>query len=128
MTWKRTRRLLAWIVGLYLAQMYVRMGWVKFDPEGFWTAAFERWNYPVWLLILVGVIEVAGGLLILIPWTASWGGLSLAVIMLGAWITRFNDGRMVDVAWITVYLLALLWIVFEWWELRWPRRPKSLLK
>ena len=125
MTWKRARRILAWIVGLYLAQMYVKMGWVKFDPDGFWTAAFERWSYPVWLRLVVGAIEVAGGVLILIPWTASWGGLSLAVIMIGAWVTRFADGRMVDVAWITVYLLALLWIAFEWWDLRRPRVPRS---
>ncbi len=75
MSWKRARRVLAWLVGLYLAQMFVKMGWVKFDPQGFWTAAFERWGYPVSLRLVVGVIEVAGG--ILIPWTASWGGLSL---------------------------------------------------
>ncbi len=63
--------------------------------------------------------------MILIPWTASWGGLSLAVIMIGAWVTRFGDGRMVDVAWITAYLLALLWIAFEWWDMRRPRIPRS---
>ncbi len=40
--WIRIRRGLAWVVGLYLAQMYIQMGWVKFNPEGFWTAAFER--------------------------------------------------------------------------------------
>jgi hypothetical protein len=39
----------AWLVGLYLARMYVEMGWVKFDPDGFWTEAFESWGYPVWL-------------------------------------------------------------------------------
>ena len=125
MTWKRARRILAWIVGLYLARMYVKMGWVKFDPNGFWTVAFERWSYPVWLRWVVGVIEVAGGVLILIPWTASWGAISLTVIMAGAWVTRFADGKLVDVGWITVYMLALLWIAFEWWDLRRPRIPKS---
>jgi len=41
--------------------------------------------------------------------------------MLGAWGTRFRDGRMVDVAWITLYAVALLWIAVEWWPLRRPR-------
>ena len=37
----------------------VRPGW-------FWTGAFERWGYPVGLRWLVGVIEVAGGILLLL--------------------------------------------------------------
>ena len=113
---------IAWLAGLYLAYMYVRMGWVKFDPQGFWTAAFERWGYPAWLRIAVGGIEVAGGVMLIVPWLATYGGIAVAAVMVGAWITRFGDGRMVDVAWITLYVIALLWIAFEWRTVRWPRR------
>ena len=123
MPWKRIRLAAAWLVGLYLAFMYVRMGWIKFDPEGFFSPAFERWGYPDWLRIVVGAVETAGGLAILIPWVASWGGLALAGVMVGAWVTRLNDGNLVDVAWITAYLLAVIWIAWEWWG--W-RRPRSL--
>jgi hypothetical protein len=48
-TLKKVRLLAAWCLGAYVAHMYMRMGWVKFDPAGFWTAPFERWGYPVWL-------------------------------------------------------------------------------
>ena|SRR5216684_2838303 len=41
-TFQKARLLAAWCLGAYLAHMYVRMGWIKFDPNGFWTAAFER--------------------------------------------------------------------------------------
>ena len=37
---KRVRLIAAWCLGAYLADMFIRMGWIKFDPEGFWTAAF----------------------------------------------------------------------------------------
>ncbi len=107
--------------------MYVEMGWGKFDPAGFWTPAFERWGYPAWLRLLVGFTETAGGVMLIVPWFASYGATGLAVVMLGAWITRFNDGRMVDVSWITAYLAALVWIAFEWWGWRRPRlrfRPR----
>jgi putative oxidoreductase len=120
-TLKKVRLLAAWCLGAYLALMYVRMGWVKFDPAGFWTAAFERWGYPVWLRWLVGAIEVGGGLLLLVPWVASYAALGVSLVMVGAWVTRVRDGRYVDVAWITAYLLALVWIAFEWWQFRWPR-------
>lgn len=121
-TAKRLRLVVAWCLGLYLARMYVQMGWIKFDPNGFWTAAFAQWGYPVWLRWVVGGIEVLGGVLILVPWVASYAALALGLVMAGAWTTRTRDGRYVDVAWITAYLLALTWIAFEWWPMRWPRR------
>jgi uncharacterized membrane protein YphA (DoxX/SURF4 family) len=117
-TFKKARLLLAWGLGLYLAQMYVSMGWIKFDPNGFWTAAFQRWGYPVWVRCLVGGIEVGGGLLLLVPWVASYAAGALGLVMAGAWMTRVRDGRLVDVAWISAYLLALSWIAFEWWSFR----------
>ena len=119
---KRGRLIVAWFVALYLASMYVQMGWVKFYPEGFWTGAFERWGYPVWLRLAVGAVEVAAGVMILVPWTAAYGALALAAVMAGAWVTRFQDGRMVDAMWITLYTTALLWIAFEWWGWRRPGR------
>jgi len=97
------------------------MGWVKFDPNGFWTAAFTRWGYPVWLRWLVGAIEVVGGILLVVPWVASYAALSVSVVMLGALVTRLKDARYVDVAWIAAYFIGLMWIAFEWWPYRRPR-------
>jgi len=120
-TVKKLRLVAAWCLGAYLARMYVKMGWVKFDASGFWTAAFERWGYPVWLRWLVGAIEVAGGILLLVPWIASYAALAVSVVMVGALVTRLQDARYVDVAWIFIYLVGLLWIAFEWWPYRRPR-------
>lgn len=122
--WLRRGRLLgAWLVGLYLARMYVEMGWVKFDPAGFWTDAFASWGYPPWLRVAVGVAEVGGGVALLLPWIASYGAILVGAVMAGAWVTRAGDGRWMDVMWISVYLLALLWIGFEWWSYRLRPRP-----
>ena len=125
--WRRVRLVLAWLLALYLAQMYVSMGWVKFDPQGFWTAAFARWGYPAWFRVLVGVAEVAGGIGLVVPWTASYSGALLGSIMLGAWATRAHDGKWIDVLWISAYIAGLAWIAFEYWSLgflargRWHR-------
>lgn len=122
MSWKRARRLIAWLVALYLAWMYLQMGWVKFDPEGFWTEAFQKWGYPPWLRVAVGVAEVVGALALVLPWTASYGSGLLIAVMVGAWVTRFNDGWMVDVGWITLYIVALVWVGWEGWAKRWTPR------
>lgn len=68
-------------------------------------------------------VEVVGGAMLIVPWTATVGALAVAGVMGGAWITRFLDERYVDVAWISGYVVALLWIGYEWREFRlWKRR------
>lgn len=119
---KRVRLGLALLVGAYMITVYVSNGWDKFDPEGFWAEPFVRWGYPVWLRILVGVLEAAGGIMLVIPWLATWGGLATAVAMSGALYTRLPSGYWTDVMWISIWLAASLWIAFEWKDWRWPRR------
>ena len=60
--------------------------------------------------------------MLVIPWTATLGGVAVASMMAGAWITRYLDGRYLDVAWIS-YFVGLLWIAYEWWPFSsWKRR------
>jgi uncharacterized membrane protein YphA (DoxX/SURF4 family) len=120
------RRIAAWLVGLYLARMYVEQGLVKLDPEGFWKEVFALWGYPAWLCTTVGVLEVAGGVAILLPWVAGYGSLALLVVMSGAAMTRIGDGRWVDVAWLVTYSIALAWIAWEWWP--WRSRPSQAFR
>jgi uncharacterized membrane protein YphA (DoxX/SURF4 family) len=46
--------------------------------------AFAPWGFPNWFRVFVGVIEVASGLLLLVPRTAVYAAIALAVIRLGA--------------------------------------------
>ena len=116
---KQVRLVASWLAAAYIAWTVVPMGWVKCDPDGFWTPAFERWGYPGWLRIAVGVFEVAGGLALLVPRLTVYAAAAVMAVLLGAWVTRFNDGRYTDVAWLTLYLLLLSWIALEYRVLRW---------
>lgn len=53
---------------------------IGFDPG--WEH-FQGWGLPYWFMILVGTFEVAGGLLLLLPRTASIGAFILSTIALG---------------------------------------------
>lgn len=92
--------------------MFVKNGYLKFDPEGFWGPAFERWGYPVWFLFFIGVLEFGGGLAILVPRIAPYGALVLAVVMLGALVTRlihgvsFGDASAISFSMVSMLLLA----------------------
>jgi len=73
-----------WIVTLFLAWIFVRQGWSKFDDGSGWARAFAHWHFPVWFRIAIGVIELAAGLLLLWPRTAFVGAGLIVVVMLGA--------------------------------------------
>jgi uncharacterized membrane protein YphA (DoxX/SURF4 family) len=115
---RRVRLAAAWLLGLYLASLYVRMGWGKLASGGFWAESFARWSYPSWLRVLVGAIEVAAGAALIVPWVASYGALALSLVMAGAWGTLAHEGRWGDVAWVTAYGAGLTWIAYEWWGRR----------
>ncbi|MEZ4417723.1 MAG: DoxX family protein [Gemmatimonadota bacterium] len=122
--WTRLRLLLAWVVGLYLLTVFVPQGWRKFDPEGFWSAPFQRWGYPPWFRVLVGILETGGGIALVVPWLATYGGTALALVMGGAFYTRWGSGYPMDLAWIAAWGAAALWVAYEWRSWRWrPRSP-----
>lgn len=66
-----------------MVYVFVFAGLAKFDDGSGWSRAFAHWGYPVWFRMLVGVVELAGAVLLLWPRTAAYGAACIAVIMLG---------------------------------------------
>jgi uncharacterized membrane protein YphA (DoxX/SURF4 family) len=95
---------LLWLITLFLARIFIIAGWAKFSATSGWARAFAHWGFPIWFRVLVGVIEVAGELLLLIPSTAIYAALALVVIMLGAMGTHI----IADNNPATIYHEALL--------------------
>ena len=109
------RKVLIFLFTLNFTYMFVRHGYFKFDPEGFWSSAFEKWSYPVWFMFFIGLVEFLGGLIILIPRIAGYGAISLAVVMFGALITRLIHGVSTgDAIAITFNMVAMLILAFEY--------------
>jgi uncharacterized membrane protein YphA (DoxX/SURF4 family) len=122
-TSERARRIAAFVLALYLSQLFLRMGWGKFGGDRFWTTAFAGWGYPAWFRVLVGAVEVTGGVAILVPRVASYGALALAVVMMGAWSTLAHDLRWRDMTIVAAYGAGLGWIASTWWSIRFRRDP-----
>ena len=120
------RRVTAYVLGLLVGLIFISQGLMKFDPEGFWTTSFERWGYPAWFRYLIGVLETAGGAMLLVPRLASYGASALFVVMVGAFITRLRDGQVGDVVAIVIYAILLSWFAYEWYDRRWPGKSKPI--
>jgi putative oxidoreductase len=85
-----------WLVALFLALVCLRSGLMKMPGvpgEVFWVRDFQRWGYPDWLRIVVGLMELASMVLLLIPRLAGYGATIFGVVMLGAVFTHATHGE-----------------------------------
>ncbi|MBC7930336.1 MAG: DoxX family protein [Rubrivivax sp.] len=82
------KEVLLWAVTIFLALVCLRSGLTKLPGDGFWVRDFQRWGYPGWFRLAVGVAELASFALLLIPRLASFGAGLFAVVMAGAIYTH----------------------------------------
>jgi putative oxidoreductase len=80
----RTEVLKKWLLRSIVAISFIYIGKGKFDPHSQWVELFARLGFGQWLRYFTGVLQVGGGLLVLIPRTVAIGFCMLAVTMLGA--------------------------------------------
>ena len=99
-----------WVVTVLCAAFFTMMGLPKVLGQGGWAARFATWGYPPWFVVFVGVAELVGAIMMLIPQLATLGGTLLAVIMLGAAATHFLHGETARVL-VPLLLFAVLAVV-----------------
>jgi putative oxidoreductase len=68
---------------------------------------FDHFGYPAWFRLVVGAVEVLGGILLFVPRMAWLGVVLLASVMLGALGTHLRY-REISFALVPITLLALL--------------------
>ena len=69
---------------------------------------FAQFGYPDWFRILIAVVEIGGGLTLLIPRMACYAVAALGVVMAGAVFTHLRQAEVGQLAMPFVLLLALV--------------------
>ena len=77
-----------WLCRAGVALFFIYVGTTKFGATSGWVVIFDRIGVGQWLRYLTGLIQVGGGLLLLIPRPAVAGAALLACTMLGAVIAQ----------------------------------------
>jgi putative oxidoreductase len=106
----RLKFVVCWTLQILLALLFAVQGVVKLMGSPNWIARFNRWGYPHDFYLVVGVAELAGAALLLIPKLSKFGAVLLSVVMIGAAGTHLLHHEP-QVA-TTLILLALLGTVF----------------
>jgi putative oxidoreductase len=93
-----------WVVTAILALLFALAGTTKLLGQA--EANFIHWGYPPWFAYLIGIGEVGGAILILIPRTATLAGAGMAAIMAGATFTHVRSSEWPHVP-LTIGVLLL---------------------
>lgn len=75
-------------LSVVLSLVFLASGGAKLAGLEFEVVAFERWGYPLWFMYLIGVVEVAGGIGLLVSRLSALAGAGLATMMTGAMATH----------------------------------------
>lgn len=98
-----------WAIRAGLAAAFIIFGLEKFSAGSHWVKFFHEIGAGDWFRYFTGVVEVLGGLLVLIPRTAMVGLALLGLTMLAATlILAFVLGRPSDSIFPGVFLLAIV--------------------
>lgn len=116
----RTSHIALWVLqGLLAAFFLVAAAGPKLFGEATAVEMFDEIGAGQWFRYLVGGLELAGAVGLVIPRLARFAALGLAAVMVGAVLTSLF---ILDAGWLTItpaILLVLLGIV------AWGRRPAT---
>lgn len=84
----------AWTAGIVLAIIFLVTGGMKLMNMAMMREMFTQvWGYPLWFMFFIGIVEVTGAILVLIPKVATYGGALLTINMIGAIGTHIMVGQ-----------------------------------
>jgi uncharacterized membrane protein YphA (DoxX/SURF4 family) len=116
---KTTANILAWILAVLLAAVFLFAGGVKLLGSRAMVQEFTQIGAGQWLRYVTGVLEVSGAIGVLIPKYRFWAALQLAAVMAGATAVNIFVLHVDPLAQLTAVLLAAAVV------LAWLRRPQN---
>ena len=92
----RLRRVGRWACVIVLAAAFVLIGGSKLRAPSAarWSERFVHWGLPARASYAVGVLEVVGGLGLLIPRSRRAAAATLLAVMIGALLTHLVNGEV----------------------------------
>ena len=106
-TWKTIG---TWALTVILAAFFLVAGGLKLRGVPSQVDNFAHWGYAEWFLHVIGAVEAAGAMGLLVPRLAGFAAMLLGGTMLGAALTHLVHHEMKAVP-IPLVLLGLLAVV-----------------
>lgn len=109
---RRTVKWVSWALRILAAAVFLAAGSAKLAGVPMMVAIFDQIGIGQWFRIATGIVEVAGAIALLIPRTAAFAGLLLAVTMAFAVVTHLFviGGSPVPAIVLLLINVAVVWL------------------
>ncbi len=84
------RVVLGWVLCVLLAILFVAVGSMKLLGRPIMVQEFNQVGLGQWFRYFTGILEVIGGVGLLVPKLSQWAALLLALVMIGAIIAHLT--------------------------------------
>lgn len=109
----------AWTASIILAIVFFLSGGSKLMNMDAAREMFTQvWGYPLWFMFFIGIVEVTGAILVLIPKVAAYGGALLTIDMIGAVGTHIMAGQ-----WLFMFVPLIVGAIAVY--VTWARLPET---
>lgn len=102
---------LGWVILVITALFFVMAGSQKLMGSEEMVTLFQDLGYFQWFMIAVGLLEVVGAILLLIPRTTQYAAIALGILMIGAIISELQLGNtfkaIMPGQWLIVFILIV---------------------
>lgn len=88
----KAQTVVVWILAILLGALFLMGAVPKLQGGEAMKARFADWGYSSGFLLLIGILEGLGGLLLIFPRTSTWGAAILVAVMAGAAYTHLASG------------------------------------
>jgi len=107
-----TRNILSLALQILVGLVFIAAAAAKMFSAPMMVEVFEHIGFGQWLRYVVAVIELTGGVMLLLPGRALYGALILSATMLGALLTHalIIGGQWQPAAGLFVMSLLLVWL------------------
>ena len=102
----RGPRIAVTVVGTLLGLWFLLAGSQKFLSRAAFESMFADFGLPLWSVPVIGVLELAGAVLVFIPRTAMYGAALIAAVMVGATSCHLLTGAGSPAGAIVALLMA----------------------
>jgi uncharacterized membrane protein YphA (DoxX/SURF4 family) len=120
---KKFRSAALWVNAIFLACLFVLVGWSKLEgPSAIhWAVRFSHWGFAPLARYIIAAIEIIGGFGFLFPRTRTTAARAIMLLMMGAFITHIWHGEWMRL--IPTCILGALTCVFLKLPSSWSQRP-----
>ncbi|MGH2353408.1 MAG: DoxX family protein [Chloroflexota bacterium] len=120
-TRRRGLTITLWVLQVLVAFQFAGGGWLKLSGAPAIVDMFATIGAGQWFRIMVGALEIAGAIGLLIPWIAGLAALGLSALLVGAITT--NLFILNADPWVALFLL-LMSVLIAWG--RWPQTKQAV--